>query len=173
MTHSSVSFYLCDRSKVPLSRQLPGPVTFPKIKERMDGVRLTRAIEATDLVTGAREVERTIEVWIELPDGSSAHVRLEATRRIKGTAVECEARSYLFDAGLRTWWLLPQSTPHVSSASPDQALLGAMDHLIERRDALQYLQDSSRAERATAADSPRADSEGCLTSPHEKRVEVY
>lgn len=122
----------------------------------MDGVILTREIEATDLVTGAREVERTIEVWIELPDGSSAHVRLEATRRIKGTAVECEARSYLFDAGLRTWWLLPQAPRHVPSASTDQALLGAMGYLIERRDALQYLQVPPGAAESLTAAAPRA-----------------
>ena len=120
----------------------------------MDGVKLTRAIEATELVRGAREVERTIEVWIELSDGSSAHVRLEATRRIKGPAVECEARSYLFDAGLRTWWLLPQSTRLVPSASPDQAILGAMVYLIERRDALAYLQNSVRAAEPVRARVP-------------------
>jgi hypothetical protein len=139
MNHSSVSFQLCDRSMRPSWPH--GPVTFLKLNERMDGVKLTREIEATDLVTGAREVERTIEVWIELAGGGSAHVRLEATRRIKGSTVECEARSYLFDTGRRAWWLLPPSTRAIPPTSPDQAILGTMEYLVERRDALQYLQD--------------------------------
>ncbi len=40
----------------------PGHTSFPKTNGRTDSVKLSREIDGTDLVTGAREVEKSVEV---------------------------------------------------------------------------------------------------------------
>lgn len=103
---------------------------------------LVKHIEEARLVASAREVERTVEIHIELPDGGTVQVRLEATRQIKGGSIAWTARGYLFDEGLKTWCLLPEDSRRESSDSPDRAIEAVMQELIERRGALQYLTET-------------------------------
>jgi hypothetical protein len=110
-------------------------------------MNLVKHIEDSRLVASAREIEKTVEIHIELPDGGTVHVRLEATRQIKGAEIAWSARGYLFDEGLKTWCLLPEECMRESSDSPDLAIEQVLRELIARREALQYLTQTEARSR--------------------------